>query len=585
VPTVDFPGREAVWLPAQFEEFRPHQIDAVNEALDLYASGVDVVLLDAQTGAGKTLIGETIRIMHQSDHALYVCTTKGLQDQFLGDFDHARLIKGRANYPTYDNPEAFRFGLDASMCVLRQQTSPPPACYSCYEPNEPDTVYEGAAGVSHTNITWKHCDFCHPWQACPYREAKKEALHAPLAVANTAYFLHEANNVGGFSKQEFVIIDEADTLESLLMSFMGVSVSRHRLKRIGIQQPEKKTIASSWLPWSTDAVVALKASIKSLSGAINSSSGQPMYKLVKERDRVQRTLSGVVRFSDELAVDPDNWVYDGSSGGVEFKPVEVDRFGDSVLWEHAKNFLLMSATIISPASLMDFLGYHGTWATVKVDSRFNPERRPVWVCGAASMTYKTKDTEWPKMAEAVDAVLTRHPDLRILVHTVSYEFTSYLYDKLKGNHGARLLTYREAGERETTLERFRRSDAGVVLAPSFDRGVDLPGDEARVIVVTKVPFPFLGDKQVERRLFGTGIKGKTWYSMETIRSLVQMTGRGMRHKDDWCIGYILDRQFKSNVWKKRTLSPEWWAESLKWGPPTDGGAEAVNRAPVPARLT
>ena len=72
--------------------------------------------------------------------------------------------------------------------------------------------------------------------------------------------------------------------------------------------------------------------------------------------------------------------------------------------------------------------------------------------------------------------------------------------------------------------------------------------------------------------------------METVRSLVQMTGRGMRHEDDWCISYILDRQFTSNVWKKRHLIPDWWQTSLKWAPPTNGGAEAVLRAEVPRRI-
>ena len=584
MPTVDFPGRGPVWLPAQFEEYRPHQIDAVNEALDLFNSGTDIVLLDAPTGAGKTLIGETTRMLHRGEKALYVCTTKGLQTQFLDDFNHARLIKGRANYPTLDNPEAFNFGLDASICVLAHKTDPPPSCLSCYRPREPDTEYEAAVGTSHTNVTWKHCEFCHPWQACPYREAKKAALKAPLAVANTAYFLNEANNVGGFSRQPFVIVDEADTLESLLMSFMSVSVSRSRLRRIGIKQPEQKTIAASWLPWTTEAVEALKQSARALSQSIRATTGSKMYKLVKERDRVQKMQSGVKRFGEELAKDPDNWVYDGSSGGVEFRPVEVDRFGGDVLWSHAENFMLMSATLIAPATMMNFLGYHGSWATVKVASNFDPERRPVWVCPAANMSHKTKDTEWPKMVEAVDAVLDRHVDVRILVHTVSYEFTDYLYEGLRAKHGSRLLTYREASERESTLERFRRSGAGVVLAPSFDRGVDLPDGDARVIVVTKIPFPYLGDKQVSQRLYGTGLKGRTWYSMETVRSLVQMTGRGMRHKDDWCISYILDRQFRSIVWQRRDLIPKWWIESLKWGAPTNGGAEAIERAPVPRRI-
>lgn len=587
MPNIEFPGRGPLWLPEKFKEFRPHQIDAVNEVLEHFDDGAHLVNVDAPTGAGKTLIGEAVRLLHPSRKALYVCTTKTLQDQFLEDFDYALLIKGRANYPTFDDPESFAYGLNAGMCDIETRyDGAPPGCSVCYSPNTPDVAYEANAYRGKAeNPTYRHCDFCHPYQACPYRVAKTAALAAPLAVANTAYFMYEAGNVGGFGDQSFVIVDEADTLESLIMSYMRVDLSRWRLKQAGIKQPKQKTIAASWLPWATDAEKALKAQISFLKREVHTSRGKERYKKVQERDRVVKALSSVVRFGAELAIDPDNWVYDGSAGGVSFRPVEVKRFGENVLWRHSRNFMLMSATLISPASMMEFLGYKKKWATVTVNSNFHTEKRPVWVCPAANMTMKLRDTEWPKMVEAVSAVLDRHPDLRILVHTVSYEFTSYLHEHLRERHGARLLSYANAGEREATLERFRSSKAGVVLAPSFDRGVDLPDNDARVIVVTKVPFPYLGDKQVSQRLYGTGIAGKTWYSMETIRSLVQMTGRGMRHEDDWCISYVLDRQFASNIWKnQRRLIPKWWQDSLKWGPPTNGGAEAVLRADVPGRL-
>ena len=51
--------------------------------------------------------------------------------------------------------------------------------------------------------------------------------------------------------------------------------------------------------------------------------------------------------------------------------------------------------------------------------------------------------------------------------------------------------------------------------------------------------------------------------MQTVRSLVQMTGRAMRHEDDTCEIYIIDAQFMENVWKKsKHLLPEWWKEAI-----------------------
>lgn len=54
-----------------------------------------------------------------------------------------------------------------------------------------------------------------------------------------------------------------------------------------------------------------------------------------------------------------------------------------------------------------------------------------------------------------------------------------------------------------------------------------------------------------------------WYAVQAIRTMVQMTGRGVRSADDWAVSYILDSQFMSNIWgKRRQLLPSWWVEAL-----------------------
>ena len=53
--------------------------------------------------------------------------------------------------------------------------------------------------------------------------------------------------------------------------------------------------------------------------------------------------------------------------------------------------------------------------------------------------------------------------------------------------------------------------------------------------------------------------------MQTIRDIVQMTGRGVRSADDWAITYVLDSQFTKNVWRNKFLFPEWWREAVNLG--------------------
>jgi hypothetical protein len=68
-----------------------------------------------------------------------------------------------------------------------------------------------------------------------------------------------------------------------------------------------------------------------------------------------------------------------------------------------------------------------------------------------------------------------------------------------------------------------------------DRGVDLPDDSCRSIVIMKYPLPDMNDVVLKtmRALLG---EGKFWLYMNDIagRNLLQQCGRGVRHNDDWC---------------------------------------------------
>lgn len=80
----------------------------------------------------------------------------------------------------------------------------------------------------------------------------------------------------------------------------------------------------------------------------------------------------------------------------------------------------------------------------------------------------------------------------------------------------------------------------------------------------KVPYPNLGDRMVRMRAYMGG-EGRAWYQSQTVRTIVQMAGRGMRHKDDWCETYILDSQFGEGVWSRgRQLFPQWFREAMVW---------------------
>lgn len=541
--------------PAWIKGFRPHQIIAVKNILRAYENGADVVILNAPTGSGKTIIAEATRRLMRVPKCLYVANTKGLQDQFMSDFgDYAKCLKGRSNYPTLNFPERF------DVEVWKRAT-----CGDCnkHKVETPDGGWEF------------DCGMCHTTRICPYEIAKNAALDARLAITNTSYFIAEANGPARFvtSGREhkpvpLVIVDECDTLEAILMGQVEVVVPQKWMKKLRLKPPEKKTVETSWLEWFDEqAIPALKSEVEQWAREaenVRNGSASPLnVDQIRERNYVNRLHDRIVHLRGQVACG--NAVYDGyADKEVRFKPVTVSYYGPENVWQHGDKWLLMSASVIDPQEYVDSVGIEEaglSWEVVNVPSTFPPENRPVHVRPLANMVYKEKAEEWPKMVDGIEKVLKKHPDDRVLVHTVSYDFTKYITERLRVDR--EVLTYLSARDRDETLERFRKTPAGVLLAPSMDRGVDLPEDDCRVVVVTKMPYLSLKDKQVERRLYGTK-NGQLWYGVQTVRSLIQMTGRGVRSAQDKCDIYILDRQFLKVHKDLRRLFPEWWLDAVDW---------------------
>jgi Rad3-related DNA helicase len=508
--------------PAWVKGFRDTQVTAMALALDAYERGADVVMLDAPTGTGKTLLAEMIRRAGRFGSALYVCNTIGLQEQFLADFPYAELIKGRSNYLPLDGP----------------------------------------AGATCADCAGKECGWCETPDggvACPYRQARETALAAPLAVTNTAYFIAEANHVKGFSGRELVIADESDTLEGILTGYIEFRVPAKWLARLGLDEPKKGSHGATVARWVTDTLIpAVKA--HKVRGH------DELERAAEQRDK-DTLLGACNRFVNS---DIDEWVRDNDAGPVVYRPISCAAWGPELLWKHGQKWLCMSGSIISTREQVRSLGAMGLHVeTVEVPMTFPRENRPIFVAPVADMSMKTQEDDLPKMVAAIENILANHPGDRVLIHCVSYRLADVLHRKLSLStrdrvRGRAMLTYHNSRERDYAFDRYKAADGAVLFAPSMDRGFDFAGDLARVVIIAKVPFMSLGDKQVGRRLRAPG--GEEWYAVQAVRTILQMTGRGVRSAEDTCATYILDRQFATNLYAKNmSLFPRWWRDGMVRG--------------------
>jgi Rad3-related DNA helicase len=284
----------------------------------------------------------------------------------------------------------------------------------------------------------------------------------------------------------------------------------------------------------------------------------------KSLANIHQRLSAIL--ASLQTTDGTPWVYTGRDGNPAWKPTVVDQLGDSLLWRHGEKWLLMSGTVISAETLLGGLGYHGPYRLITSRSTFPVENRQVIVNGVANMAYSQQRKDWKALADNVASVIARHPGENVLVHTVSYDLAGYLQGILQRRASTRtVISYTSAAEATRALSDYRLGGGNVLLAPSMDRGIDLPGNACRVQIIAKVPFPSLNDRQIKARLYGTGQAGKTWYLVETVRTIVQMSMRAVRHKEDQATTYILDSQFSQGVWYRgRNLFPSWWREAVRW---------------------
>lgn len=517
--------------PMWLEGFREHQLDAVELVLDGYKRGKKVMVLDAPVGAGKTLIAEMVR-RRLGLTMLYVAHTRGLQGQFCRDFEYAKLLKGRGNYPTTKLPYP---DFSASDCKG-------PRCVMC----------EGG------------------YAGCPYQQARAAAKGGNVAVVNTAYMLTEGQRRGAVcADREFVCVDECDTLEGILLGQLEFKARGDGL--YGLDAPKKgshgKTIAD-WLEH--DWQPAALAEVSRLAGLADSAVGDKQAaKYARQKKQLAERMARAKRAARGMR--EGGWVrdYEGrdEDASLVLKPVYVDWAAQEKVWGLGERWLCMSGTVIDAQTWAEGLGLErDEWECVSVEMTFPAENRPVVCVPLGKMDRKHQDAEKAAVMRGVGVVCDRHRDENVLIHTVSYQLARDVLETVKGAGiwpGSRIHFYTHPSERDATLERFK-DRGGVLIGPSLDRGVDLPGDLCRVQIIVKVPYPNLGDRRVGERMRGEG--GQRWYATETARTMVQMTGRGVRSSEDWCVSYVLDAQFLA-WWNRegKRLIPEWWNDAFQVG--------------------
>ncbi len=519
-----------------FDSVRDQQREAIDFAIDTFlSSDKRFCIIEAGTGVGKSAIGLTVaRYLSENKSnaaglfepgSYFLTTQKILQEQYVRDFPAVVSLKSSSNY----------------SCSYHKSNS-------C---SESQKLLKTADKSSRF---FKTCSF-----NCKYKNQKNKFLNSSESVTNFSYFLTEANYSGKIVPRQVLVIDEGHNIETELSKFIEITVSEYFAKSIlKLSFPKKLTqfqtfawIKDVYLPAASKRLKFFESSIESLGGEKLRESLKQFQSITKQYDLLRSHITKIKKFVK--IYKSDNWVFETSTtdgkgySKASFKPIDISLYSEDNLFRLGDKIIVMSATILNSKTFMKTLGIDENSASfISIPSPFPIENRPIIFSPVGSMSAKSIDFTLPKLAESIKAILDHHKNEKGIIHCKTYKIANYLKRSLKNS---RILTHDGSNRDEILRKHTLSKKKTVLLSPSMTEGVDLKDDASRFQVICKVPYPYLGDKLVRKRMN----KFPGWYELQTAKSIVQSTGRSVRSKDDHAVTYILDSDFDRFIRKNSAV--------------------------------
>ena len=626
-------------------EFRNNQDVVIRQICDAFNSGYKHIILEAPTGFGKSAIAITIaRTLGSS----YICTaTKDLQTQYSRDYQFLKFAKGKSNFLCRVKEDFVESGKYlCSSCNSKTEIE----CKhtSCdYGPCLSDESMEGSGCKYRTFINdykidnkgkenerifingdkiqnykneyanWIHLqNFSKPreWNPCYYFDQLFQALRASHSIFNYSIFLSLLSNKNLMQQRELLVLDEAHLLETEIVKFRGLSISKKRWRRYihDFKMTDHGYDMNGWLEFLIDLertiliLIGYESLVHSLVKERKEKYGYDSAK--KSTTRNKRIVSASELFEDdaslelnirtengknldvdkELLIDivqdidkltrtinnilsnPNNWIvsevhkdnYDVTR--VDLKPLDPSKYIKTVM-EKCPKTLIMSATILNDKTFERNLGLsseENSTKFIQIPSDFPVENRPIFPLSVEYLNFSNlqqMDVK-SKISRAIDNIMHIHSNDKGIIHTSSYEQLNFIKDNLSKTNSRRLiLTDPEIQRDEVIREHSESKKPTVLISPSLHTGLDLKDHLSRFQIITKVPYPNIADKWTsEKRKIS-----KEWYYWQTALRLVQAYGRSIRSKDDWAKTYVLDSAFNYFIKVNKNILPKWFLSAIR----------------------
>lgn len=628
-------GKEGLLSGAKNFEYRPEQQQMAAAVADSLEGNRHLVV-EAGTGVGKSLaylVPATLFALEHNRKAIISTHTINLQEQLLhkdipivrGLLDQpfeAALLKGRQNYLCPNRLDrALQLQNDLFTSSEQQELLRIKAWSQITTEGtlsdmdiDPDpSVWAQVCSEPHI-CTPKTCGTS---SRCFYQNARKRLLTANIIVVNhTLFFLAlesmgdvESRTPGYLFPNDFVILDEAHTIESVAARQIGLGISQYGLKQALHRLYNPKTQkglftvlrAAEAVRETAESCEIVDRFFQTVEQAADFRKGREyrvrkpelvpdsvtlglarvqaaVVAAVKEAEdeklkselqdlgrRIREARRGVVDF---LQQTPENHVYWIERTGktaqnltLHAAPIDISSVLNRKLFPEDRTCIVTSATLsVGQDDLAYFRNRIGAFETdaLQIGSPFNFERQMrLYV---VQKMPDPRDSDYEIALEKWIAYFIKKTNGRAFVLFTSYKTMTNLAQRMESELD-RVYTFMVQGQgpsRTRMLERFKQSDNGVLFGTdSFWTGVDVPGEALSNVIITRLPFAVPDHPLIEAKLEFIEANGSdpfTEYSLpEAILKLRQGVGRLIRTKTDEGIVVILDNRILSKAYGKAFL--------------------------------
>lgn len=412
-------------------------------------------------------------------------------------------------------------------------------------------------------------------KGCSYEIAKAKAKEKPNLVLNYTYAMLAFGYTEIFDPRRLMILDECHNLEDHLTEFDSTTIGEWRTKKLNISWVKSKTFEGvySWLK-----SVYLPASKKyyeevfSNNESLLDKSGRDLtpndLKRLKDMTALEDHIDSVEGFVCSSVEDlKKDFVLVQDTSSVKFKRLSGEHAFHSIIEPKANQFLFMSSTILNYEGYCKDIGLDPSQAAfISLDSEFPVENRPVYYMPKMKMNSSWKNPENKDGREliknGIKEILEMHKDDSGIIHTSNFQISRWLVEELTGNAPQQILHHNpdSGDDRNSIINAFQLGKRPkVLISPSITEGLDFKDDLSRFAIFAKVPFGYIGDQWIKRRME----LSQEWYMRRALIDIIQGGGRVVRSDTDWGNVYILDASFTYLLNQTRFMVPKWWMESFK----------------------